>query len=93
MIVAMLALLLFLFMGPSPMVYSSGVTVNLPGDAAADELAERCAGLPEVEWRRCQPRMINLGSWEARPSPDEWDKNAYQSPPSEFGTYATEKRE
>lgn len=87
----MIALILFLLMGPPPVVYGSSVTVN--AEREAEELAERCAGLPEVEWRKCQPRVINLGSFDARPAPGDWSYNNFPSAPPDFGTYPTEKPE
>ena len=25
---------------------------------------DKCRDLPTIEWRRCQPRVINLGTWD-----------------------------
>ena len=40
----------------------------------------------------CAPEMINLGSWDPRPTPDEWPKSSYYgTEPAAWGTYPLEK--
>ena len=54
---------------------------------------DRCAGLEAGDWHRCQPRVINLGSWDPRPSPKDWQYSIPLSDPKEWGEYPTEKRD
>ncbi len=87
----MIALILFLLMGPPPFVSGYPIRESFP-----EQDETRCAGLPEVEWRKCQPRMVNLGTWDVRPSPEQWPYNytaGQPTVPEAWGTYETEKRE
>lgn len=53
---------------------------------------DKCAGMESGEWHRCQPRVVNLGEWDARPNPYEWPANSFEPAPKPWGEYATEKR-
>lgn len=84
----MIALVLWLlFHRP---VYSSNVTVNRV--QFYDPATDPCLGLEGLEWRRCQPREVNLGAWDVRPAPKDWPSNKELDPPKSWPEYATEER-
>lgn len=48
-----------------------------------------CLGMETAEWRACQPKVINLGTWDPRPLDITWTD--YPAP-EKYGEYATEKK-
>lgn len=42
---------------------------------------------------RCRDEDVEIiGSWDPRPSPAEWDHNAYQNSPADWPAFPLEKR-
>ncbi len=50
-----------------------------------------CAGLEELEWRLCQPRVVVIGPWNPLPY-DYSPPTAVYMEPRGFGAYSTEQR-
>ena len=53
---------------------------------------KKCDNLPVLEWRRCQPRVVNLGPW--RPEYLIYtlaDATVTTYAPAPYGEYSTEK--
>lgn len=52
---------------------------------------DKCAGLEELEWRLCQPRVVVIGPWN--PIPYDYSPRGVSLPePKDFGAYKTEQR-
>lgn len=49
------------------------------------------AGVKKTKVVDAGPRWVDLGTWDPRPSPDEWRTDGYNSTPPEYGAYPLEQ--
>ncbi len=69
------------------------VALMLSGPLPHKDCQKVCFGVCAWSWEdhSCHDTMIHdLGPWDPRPSPAEWEPNSYQSPPAEWGVYPCE---
>lgn len=72
------------------------MTPRAPAPARArvtwyEDAHDPCAGMEIWEWRHCQPRVVNLGTWEMVPQDYKPSEAKMPADPKDWGEYPTEK--